>query len=164
MAQAAELLQPITDAMGRAMLSAHRVHTDDTGIPILAQGRTQKGHVWTYVADDDYVDRVASRAPPTWRTEERRGLAAPVLEAFKAWLRAEALVVLPKAPIANAIGYARNQWEALRQFTPYGRHVPGAPLHPPETGAQAELPHCALVLHGFSHQHEPFATFTGQRP
>jgi hypothetical protein len=38
--------------MGKAMLSAHRIHTD---IPVQVQGRTQKGHVWTYVADDDLV-------------------------------------------------------------------------------------------------------------
>jgi transposase len=198
-AQVADLLCPITDAMGKAMLRAHRIHTDDTGIPVQAQGRTQKGHVWTYVADDDHVvfrytprrksdgpreflrgykgyvqadaanlydrlysdagsdeggaievgcwaharrrffeaqltdreraliglgfikklyeaDRGASRAPPIRRTEERRRLAAPLLEAFKAWLDAESLVVLPKAPIAEALGYTRNQWGALTRF------------------------------------------------
>lgn len=198
-AQVADLLSPITDAMGKAMLGAHRIHTDDTGIPVQAQGRTQKGHVWTYVADDDYVvfrytprrksdgpreflrgytgyvqadaanlydrlysdseedagcaievgcwaharrrffeaqltdreraliglgfikrlyeaDRVASSLPPSRRTDERKRLAVPVLDAFKAWLDAESLVVLPKAPIADAIGYARNQWGALTRF------------------------------------------------
>jgi hypothetical protein len=170
----------------------------DTGIAVLAKGGTQKGHVWTYVADDANVvfrftsrrksdgpreflrgykgylqadaanlydrlyadggadgeaievgcwaharrrffdaqltdreralvaigfikrlyeaDRSASRAPPSRRTEERRRLAAPVLETFKAWLDAESLEVLPKAPIAEAIGYARNQWSALTRF------------------------------------------------
>jgi transposase len=196
-AQVADLLRPITDAMGSAMLGAHRIHTDDTGIPVQAMGRTQKGHVWTYVADDDHVvfrytprrksdgpreflrgykgyvqadaanlydrlygdgeqdgaievgcwaharrrffeaqltdrdraliglgfikrlyeaDRVAGRAPPIRRTDERRRLAAPVLEGFKAWLDSESLVVLPKAPIADAIGYVRNQWGALTRF------------------------------------------------
>jgi transposase len=193
----ADLLRPITDAMGKAMLSAHRIHTDDTGIPVQAQGRTRTGHVWTYVADDEHVvfrytprrksdgpreflrgykgyvqadaanlydrlytdggeqgatevgcwaharrryfeaqltdrdraliglgfikklyeaDRVASRAPPIRRTEDRRRLAEPELAGFKAWLDAQALVVLPKAPIADAIGYTRNQWGALTRF------------------------------------------------
>jgi transposase len=198
-AQSADLLCPIANAMASQMIHAHRVHTDDTGIPILAKGGTQKGHVWTYVADDDHVvfrftsrrksdgpreflrgykgyvqadaanlydrlfgdgdngeggaievgcwaharrrffeaqmtdreraliglgfikklyeaDRVASRAPPIRRTDERRRLASPVLDSFKAWLDAEALVILPKAPIADAIGYARNQWGALTRF------------------------------------------------
>jgi transposase len=53
--QVADLLRPITDAMAIAALTAHRIHTDDTGIPILAPGSTHKGHVWVYVPDDDCV-------------------------------------------------------------------------------------------------------------
>ena len=196
-AQVADLLAPISNAMAKAMLNAHRIHTDDTGIAVLAKGRTQKGHVWTYLDDEHVVfrftsrrksdgpreflrgykgyvqadaanlydrlyegggsdgeaievgcwaharrrffdaqltdkeralvglgfikklyeaDRVASRAPPSRRTEERRRLAEPILKVFKAWLDAESLVVLPKAPIADAMGYARNQWDALTRF------------------------------------------------
>lgn len=199
-AQVANLLRPISDAMAKASLAAHRIHTDDTGIPVLAPGSTHKGHVWVYVADDDYVvfrytrrrksdgpreflrgytgyiqadaanlydrlfgdageadeatatevgcwahtrrrffeaqvtdrdraliglgfikklyeaDRVAMKLPPSRRTAERQRLCAPVLEGFKAWLDAESLLVLPKAPIADAIGYARNQWTALTRF------------------------------------------------
>jgi transposase len=198
--QVADLLRPVTDAMAKASLSAHRIHTDDTGIPILAPGSTHKGHVWVYVADDDYVvfrytprrksdgpleflkgytgyvqadaanlydrlfgdaggasedaatevgcwahgrrrffdaqltdreralvglgfikklyeaERVVMKMPPSRRTAERRRLCSPVLDAFKDWLDAEALVVLPKAPIADAIGYIRNQWGALTRF------------------------------------------------
>jgi len=199
--QVADLLRPITDAMATASLRAHRIHTDDTGIPILAPGSTHKGHVWVYVADDDYVifrytarrksdgpreflkgytgyvqadaanlydrlfgdaegadaktgatevgcwaharrrffdaqltdreralvglgfikklyeaDRLVMKLPPVRRTAERRRLSVPILDAFKGWLDAEALVVLPKAPIADAIGYARNQWGALTRF------------------------------------------------
>ncbi|HEY6326784.1 MAG TPA: IS66 family transposase [Candidatus Cybelea sp.] len=199
--QVADLLRPITDAMAKASLSAHRIHTDDTGIPILAPGSTHKGHVWVYVADDDYVvfrytprrksdgpreflkgytgyvqadaanlydrlfgdaegagedeaakevgcwaharrrffdaqltdrdraliglgfikklyeaDRIVMKLPPARRTAERQRVCTPVLEAFKTWLDADALVVLPKAPIAEAIGYARNQWGALTRF------------------------------------------------
>jgi transposase len=47
---------------------------------------------------------------------ERRRLALPVLEGFKAWLDIESLEVLPKAPIADAFGYVRNQWGALTRF------------------------------------------------
>ncbi len=60
--------------------------------------------------------RVVMKLPPSRRTAERQRLCTPVLEGFKAWLDAEALVVLPKAPIAEAIGYARNQWGALTRF------------------------------------------------
>jgi len=56
------------------------------------------------------------KMPPSRRTAERQRLTAPVLDAFKAWLDAQDLVVLPKAPIADAIGYTRNQWGALTRF------------------------------------------------
>ena len=196
-AQVADLLSPIAAAMGRAALSAHRIHTDDTGIAVQAPGKTQKGHVWVYVADDDHVvfrftarrksdgpreflkgytgyvqadaanlydklyadggggtatevgcwaharrrffdaqvtdseralialgfikklyeiDRAVMELPPSRRTEERRLRAGPLLDAFKKWIDAESLVVLPKAPIADALNYTRNQWTALTRF------------------------------------------------
>jgi transposase len=199
--QVADLLRPIADAMAKASIAAHRIHTDDTGIPILETGKTYKGHVWVYVADDDYVvfryterrkgdgpreflrdykgyvqadaanlydrlfgdaggsatevgcwaharrrfydaqltdkdralvgigfikklyeaDHVSAKLPPSRRTDERRRLASPVLDGFKAWLDAEELLVLPQAPIADAIGYTRNQWGALTRFLDDGR-------------------------------------------
>jgi hypothetical protein len=84
---------------------------------------------------------VASRAPPSRRTEERRRLAAPILDAFKAWLDAEALLVLPRAPIADAIGYARNQWEALTRFLEDARLKldNNAAESPPRRGRPQEL-------------------------
>jgi hypothetical protein len=62
------------------------------------------------------ADRVVMKLPPVRRTAERQRLCKPVLDAFKTWLDSEALQVVPKAPIADAIGYARNQWGALTRF------------------------------------------------
>jgi hypothetical protein len=56
------------------------------------------------------------KLPPSRRTAERQRLCGPLLASFKLWLDAEAFVVLPKAPIADAIGYTRNQWDALSRF------------------------------------------------
>jgi transposase len=193
--QTASLLEPIAAAMALASLSAHRIHTDDTGIPVLDRGTTRRGHVWVYLADDDHVvfrytlrrkaegpreylhgykgyvqadaanlydrlfgrdeqaievgcwaharrrfveaeltdraraliaigfikklyeaDRSTAKLPPGQRTVERQARAGPVLDIFRKWLDREALVVLPKAPIAEAIGYVRNQWDALTRF------------------------------------------------
>lgn len=202
--QTANVLEPVVNAMEGAMRGALRIHTDDTGIPILEVGGTHRGHVWVYVGDngageDEHVifkytkrrkgdgpreflrgykgyvqadaanlydrlfgseageadgakevgcwahtrryffeaqlsdksralvalgfikklyeaDDVVAKLPPSRRTDERRRLSTPILDGFKAWLDAEALVVLPKAPIAEAIGYARNQWGALTRF------------------------------------------------
>ena len=51
-------------------------------------------------------------------------------------------------------------WEVL-----YGRHAPVDPLQvAPWSRVHAPPPHCELLVHGFSHQQDPFATFTAQRP
>ena len=52
--QAARLLRPLVDALGRHVMSGARVHADDTTVPVLAPGlgRTKTGRVWTYVLDD----------------------------------------------------------------------------------------------------------------
>jgi len=59
--------------------------------------------------------------PPSQRTEERRTRAEPLLIRFRAWLEVEETLVLPKSPIASAIGYALNQWTALTRFLDDGR-------------------------------------------
>jgi len=67
------------------------------------------------------IDADTKELPPARRTEERRRLAMPVIEAFRIWLDVEALVALPKSPIGQAIGYARNQWVPLTRFLDDGR-------------------------------------------
>jgi hypothetical protein len=50
----------------------------------------------------------------------RQDLAVPILGQFHAWLTAQRPAVLPKSPMAEAIGYALNNWEALRRYTEAG--------------------------------------------
>jgi len=54
-------LQPLHALIERHVLAAERLHGDDTTIPILAKGKTIKGHIWTYVRDDRPF---GGRAPP----------------------------------------------------------------------------------------------------
>lgn len=54
------------------------------------------------------------------RAAVRRERSLPILEDFKAWLEKESDRVLPKTPIAGAIRYTLNQWEALLRFTQDG--------------------------------------------
>jgi hypothetical protein len=44
------------------------------------------------------------------RLQMRLDLAVPVLAQFHAWLTAQRPEVLPKSPMAEAIGYALNNW------------------------------------------------------
>lgn len=48
------LVQPLLDALRQYVMSAEKLHADDTPIPVLAPGtgKTQTGRLWTYVRDD----------------------------------------------------------------------------------------------------------------
>uniref|UniRef100_UPI000D1BFDF8 IS66 family transposase n=1 Tax=Burkholderia metallica TaxID=488729 RepID=UPI000D1BFDF8 len=61
--EAAALLQPLSDALGRYVRDADKIHTDDTPVPVLEPGRgkTRTARLWTYVRDDRPA---GSRAPP----------------------------------------------------------------------------------------------------
>jgi len=49
-----KLLRPLVDALQQYVFSAHKLHADDTPVPVLApgKGRTKTGRLWTYVRDD----------------------------------------------------------------------------------------------------------------
>ena len=46
------VLRPLHDRIAAHVLSAERLHGDDTTVPVLAKGKTRTGRVWTYVRDD----------------------------------------------------------------------------------------------------------------
>ena len=45
-------LDPIVQALKAHVLSAERIHADDTTVPVLARLKTVTGRIWTYVRDD----------------------------------------------------------------------------------------------------------------
>ncbi|RZL93732.1 MAG: IS66 family transposase [Variovorax sp.] len=73
--QAARLLAPLADAIGRYVLSAEKIHGDDTPIRALG-GRGQKAHtgrLWVYVRDDRPSGDEASPAVWFQYSADRRG-------------------------------------------------------------------------------------------
>ena len=52
--QCSTLLRPLVEALNRYVLSAAKVHADDTPVPVLApgEGKTKTGRLWPYVRDD----------------------------------------------------------------------------------------------------------------
>jgi transposase len=66
------------------------------------------------------LERAAKDFSDEQRLQMRQDLAVPVLGQFHAWLTAQRPEVLPKSPMAEAIGYALNNWEALRRYTEAG--------------------------------------------
>jgi transposase len=49
-----QLLEPLVEALRRHVMSAAKLHADDTPVPVLApgNGKTKTGRLWTYVRDD----------------------------------------------------------------------------------------------------------------
>ena len=45
-------LDPVIQALRTYVLSAERIHADDTTVPVLAKLKTVTGRIWTYVRDD----------------------------------------------------------------------------------------------------------------
>jgi transposase len=56
----------------------------------------------------------------TGRLMMRRDFAVPLLDQFHTWLVEQRAQVLPKSPMAEAIGYALNNWTALSRYTEAG--------------------------------------------
>lgn len=50
----------------------------------------------------------------------RQREAVPILDDFKIWLEQTRAQILPKSPLADALRYVLNQWEALRRYTDTG--------------------------------------------
>jgi len=61
-----ELLAPLVDAVRIHVMSASKLHADDTPVPVLApgNGRTKTGRLWTYVRDDR--PSADTTAPAVW--------------------------------------------------------------------------------------------------
>lgn len=53
-AASCRLLEPLVSTLERYVLSAGKLHADDTPMPVLdpGRGRTKRGHLWSYVRDD----------------------------------------------------------------------------------------------------------------
>ncbi len=48
----AATLEPLVKEIERHVLSAERIHADDTTVPVLAKGKCSTGRLWAYVRDD----------------------------------------------------------------------------------------------------------------
>jgi transposase len=66
------------------------------------------------------IEREAKYADDDVRLALRGERSGPVLVKIKDWLDTEGEVVLPRSPMAQAIGYAKNQWAALNAYVTQG--------------------------------------------
>jgi len=79
-----------------------------------------------YKVEDEATAQIAAaqNCTPTQgdaiRLALRQQKSVPVLVTIKTWLDSEQKLVLPRSPMAQAIGYMLNQWEALKIYTTQG--------------------------------------------
>jgi transposase len=66
------------------------------------------------------LERQAKDFSDAQRLQMRQDLAVPILGQFHQWLEAQRPEVLPKSPMAEALGYALNNWAALVRYTEAG--------------------------------------------
>jgi hypothetical protein len=90
---ASELLAPLVEAVRDHVLSARKIHADDTPVPVLApgNGKTKTGRLWTYVRDERAAGE--DTAPAVWfaYTPDRKGEHPKQhLKNFKGGLQADA--------------------------------------------------------------------------
>jgi transposase len=88
-----KLLEPLNETLRRHVMSAAKLHADDTPVPVLepGKGRTKTGRLWTYVRDERAAGQTT--APAVWfgYTPDRSG-KHPIqhLASFKGTLQADA--------------------------------------------------------------------------
>jgi hypothetical protein len=66
------------------------------------------------------VEDEAKESSSAERLRLRQEKSVPLLESFHQWLLVQQTQVLPKSPIAAAINYVLNQWQALNRYTTDG--------------------------------------------
>ena len=91
--QAAALLDPVVSRIRDAVLTADKIHADDTPVPVLdpGRGKTATGRLWVYAADDRASG--STTPPATWYrfTPDRTGSHPQAhLAGFRGYLQADA--------------------------------------------------------------------------
>jgi transposase len=117
----AMVLRPLHALIEAHVLAAQRLHGDDTTVPILAKGKTIKGHIWTYVRDDRPFGGHAPPAALYYASRDRRHEhPARHLQGFSGILQADAYggynVLYDPSRAAGAITPALCWAHARRQF------------------------------------------------
>jgi transposase len=66
------------------------------------------------------IERQIESLTDEQRYTERQRCSVPILKDFKTWLEVQALAVLPKSALGEAVGYTLRHWEALCRYTEAG--------------------------------------------
>lgn len=113
------LLRPLVEALRKHVLSATKLHADDTPVPVLSpgEGQTRTGRLWTYVRDDRPAGDATPPAvwfsySPNRRGEHPQRHLAP----FKGVLQADAFAGFAPLYLGGAIQEAACWAHVRRKF------------------------------------------------
>ena len=117
--QASRLLEPLLEALRRYVISADKLHGDDTPVPVLApgNGKTKTGRLWTYVRDDRPAGDTS--APAVWfaYSPDRKGEHPQQhLRQFRGTLQADAYAGFNKLYEDGSIQHAPCLAHIRRKF------------------------------------------------
>jgi transposase len=117
--EASALLEPLVEVLRRYVLSASKVHADDTPVPVLAPGnnKTKTGRLWTYVRDDRPAG--SNDAPAVWfaYSPDRRGEHPQQhLSKFRGTLQADAFAGFNQIYEGGAVQEAACWAHVRRKF------------------------------------------------
>ena len=113
------LLAPLVEVLRRHVMSAEKLHADDTPVPVLAPGlgKTKTGRLWTYVRDDRPA---GDETPPAvWfaYTPDRKGEHPKAhLSHFRGMLQADAYAGFDRIYEAGSIQEAACWAHVRRKF------------------------------------------------
>jgi len=82
--------------------------------------RVLAAKAWVRRLYDVEDEAKANKLSSAERLRLRQEKSVPLLASLKQWLLAQKAMVLPKSPVATAINYVLNQWEALQRYTSDG--------------------------------------------
>ena len=114
-----QLLAPLVEAIRRHVMSASKIHADDTPVPVLSpgRGRTKIGRLWTYVRDDRPAG--ITTPPAVWfaYSPDRKGEHPQKhLKDFRGFLQADAYAGFSHLYGTGSIHEAACMAHARRKF------------------------------------------------
>jgi transposase len=122
-AQTADLLQPLYEQMCQRVLRSQVIHTDDTGIKMLAEGQCQICKFWTYAGDKTNPFAVYEFS----LTREGKN-PSRFLEGFTGYLQADAFSgydeVYAKGQVIEVacVAHCRRYWWEAKETDPRRAH------------------------------------------
>ena len=118
------LLAPLVEALRRHVMSANKLHADDTPVPVLApgNGKTKTGRLWTYVRDDRPAGDTTPPAGWFSYTPDRKGEHPKAhLSSFTGTLQADGYAGFDQVYEAGRIQEAACWAHVRRKF--YDLHI-----------------------------------------